>query len=101
HTPLTALLVSLHDALPIYVPSCRSVPRSLRSLPLPSHFPKQIFFYRSEWESRIPKVPIKHFQQFPREVLHWRKFPDITSLPGFQDRKSTRLNSSHVKISYA
>src|SRR5436309_12348536 len=23
------------------------------------------------------------------------------SLPGFEDRKSTRLNSSHVKISYA
>src|SRR5690349_22592882 len=64
--------LSLHDALPI----CRRFPR----LPAP--------------------VPAKANHN-PRR-LHSRKTAarDV-ALPGQEDRKSTRLNSSHVEISYA
>src|SRR5690606_40930899 len=44
------------------------------------------------------------FRDIMRRVVYdviqrWRAGPDPTDL--FEDRKSTRLNSSHVKISYA
>src|SRR5207302_3940418 len=42
---------------------------------------------------RVPAA----FQQGGRHHLR----PDVCPLPPWPDRKSTRLNSSHVKISYA
>src|SRR5690606_41926912 len=55
-------------------------------------------------------VDVKNLSQYANGVVvgsaivkHIHENPNITALPAFirSDRKSTRLNSSHVKISYA
>src|SRR5690606_37438151 len=50
----------------------------------------------SEWEDRVAKA-VEDVGLNPVQVLN--RYPH--QLSGGQDRKSTRLNSSHVKISYA
>src|SRR5690606_40317343 len=81
--------LSLHDALPI-------------SRPLPA-----------PWPPRDPALPAGappagvaahhggrlHRPGWPRLVGPCGRFPSLLDSPG--DRKSTRLNSSHVKSSYA
>src|SRR5690606_41944384 len=52
------------------------------------------------------EVPVEVGDRFRREVAHRHAAQDDGELGGFLefldgDRKSTRLNSSHVKISYA
>src|SRR5207253_6371648 len=72
--------LSLHDALPILVP--------------PFEGPDELFFY----------TEARRFAEHPdyRENLLYRLGAPIDTT-GFRDkdRKSTRLNSSHVAISYA
>src|SRR5690606_1128538 len=53
-----------------------------------------IFLYLYTPAMIFSQMPVEHIQLVHGEVVD--KFFDI-----FQDRKSTRLNSSHVKISYA
>src|SRR5690606_41816987 len=73
--------LSLHDALPIWVPA----ERSARSLAITFVAPMQC------------DVPVRV------EVEVLREGRAVSQLLGraLQDRKSTRLNSSHVKTSYA
>src|SRR2546429_8791235 len=66
--------LSLHDALPIFAPSA---------------FPRRSSSKRSGHAARV---------QTGLDVLEAEKF---APLRGKQDRKSTRLNSSHGYISYA
>src|SRR5690606_42159475 len=87
--PTTELYtLSLHDALPIWLPSPSptrdSAPRGSKALP----------FRLSCGPFRRPRFqPIPVIQQAVTPLWNLPLFPP--------DRKSTRLNSSHVKISYA
>src|SRR5690606_39342093 len=48
----------------------------------------------------LPKVRLK--KKLPQALHKWNTSSTVWISPlSFQDRKSTRLNSSHVKISYA
>src|SRR5690606_42139477 len=73
--------LSLHDALPIFSPPSPGWS--------PSHTP-------------CPPVPPRA-SPLPGNASRRHKwtFARLMEYAGFRDRKSTRLNSSHVKISYA
>src|SRR5690242_21689146 len=78
-TPTTEIYtLSLHDALPIL--PLRPHGRDLRTLP------------RTRGRHRGPRCPV------PRQLRRTARGGDG---PSAQDRKSTRLNSSHMSISYA
>src|SRR5690606_41764150 len=76
--------LSLHDALPIYAVR---VAHAVKALPL------QIRSARPLREA-ISTAGGVGFESLDASLM-------LTALPGTLDRKSTRLNSSHVKISYA
>src|SRR5690606_39460574 len=85
--------LSLHDALPISASTTQSSPRLM---PMPELAPS-----RQRSPMRICSLP-------PPDRVFMIEAPPPTSLPcptttpaEIRDRKSTRLNSSHVKISYA
>src|SRR5690606_41377328 len=91
---------SLHDALPILVLS-RSQVRKIDALNIPG-------IYALESDDRLdPERParqlIGRIERNPFLVRKWYeeewKRGEVDAYS--QDRKSTRLNSSHVKISYA
>src|SRR5690606_40823661 len=50
---------------------------------------------------RYPKQPLQSYHVFDFEEGFNINGVEIVFIPAGQDRKSTRLNSSHVKISYA
>src|SRR5207249_10779336 len=85
--------LSLHDALPI---SLRA--RIAFVIVLPSRCTNR--------SDRVPRfyprlgAPVKNPPTFPFRSRPLRA-PGRTERPGSEDRKSTRLNSSHVSISYA
>src|SRR5690606_39476397 len=90
YTPPTALpTLSLHDALPIY--------------PIP---PYVVDFYCANARLIVEVDGFAHdnAERAARDALRDQalieKGYDVLRLPA-SDRKSTRLNSSHVKISYA
>src|SRR5690606_41436242 len=69
------------------------------------------FFSRSGSPRHLPSFPTRRSSDL-RHYCHWCDLRDLVGLPGSvgglhdglrnrEDRKSTRLNSSHVKISYA
>src|SRR5690606_41820222 len=88
-TPPHCIILSLHDALPI---SGRLLPVSEFNFPsMVTHFAYIRIWYSSPSNSSHNNCRDKHIGRF------FVKPSDIRS----QDRKSTRLNSSHVKISYA
>src|SRR5690606_42049955 len=95
-TPSTALcLLSLHDALPIFAGETER-----GTLPLLLAYPI------ARWEILLGKL-LAHLAILTLAVLLGHGlaagvaiWTDETSLAGL-DRKSTRLNSSHVKTSYA
>src|SRR5207249_12083742 len=80
--------LSLHDALPIYramvsLPSWKTAAPAILTI---EHAERRKSPRASRWSSlRASQLPISAY----------------TTTPRFQDRKSTRLNSSHVSISYA
>src|SRR5690606_41664534 len=85
--------LSLHDALPIYV----------RDLAVRMHAR-----VRTTRANHLRARPGELFHRVLQRALHARPFGQtLPTLVGAavilncQDRKSTRLNSSHVKISYA
>src|SRR5690606_39834257 len=91
--------LSLHDALPIY--TCASLRRARPALPTTSrpmreHAPlpagQPTWFDPGWYRISAPWPP--QAAADPAIVL-------LGDAPGARDRKSTRLNSSHVKISYA
>src|SRR5438874_3883379 len=75
--------LSLHDALPIY--------RSQRRLRQP----------RKVVKAHANNVPVRCDRERDKASLEERGIHDHRQLAGIPDRKSTRLNSSHVEISYA
>src|SRR5690606_40916463 len=90
--------LSLHDALPILPPAKRAG-GDPRPVPIAADLPR-----------RVAKRPVP--AKFQRRLDHRRQpvrgrpaDPSVEPARGIarvrQDRKSTRLNSSHVKISYA
>src|SRR5690606_41720015 len=75
-----AITLSLHDALPIYrakIGKAPSVPTVRRTI--------------KDWASKKVSFLV------PEGAKTLKFMPSLTQI----DRKSTRLNSSHVKISYA
>src|SRR5699024_12389069 len=87
HTPLHSL--SLHDALPIFIRSkinCRA------TAPNPSSSARHL----------RPRTPRRQ-RSTPRRSTRRRRRGIDRPAPqaACEDRKSTRLNSSHVSISYA
>src|SRR5690606_42103552 len=56
--------------------------------------------YQSNYVSGLRVVDISE-RLAPREIGYFDTVPHGENAPGFEDRKSTRLNSSHVKVSYA
>src|SRR5436309_6182906 len=70
--------LSLHDALPI------SGHQATEAVPA-SHQHQAARRRRQQWAYLVPAAGVIQYEQHPL----------------VQDRKSTRLNSSHVKISYA
>src|SRR5690606_41801510 len=90
---LLSYTLSLHDALPIFSRSitCLAVKPVSRLARKPKVMVgRQVFLNAHELE-----MSIKRHLIFPRTFENRSTFVD------FVDRKSTRLNSSHVKISYA
>src|SRR5207302_10117389 len=91
--------LSLHDALPICLPESWSTTQNVvwkvevpgRGLSSPIVWGDQIFLTSCISEGKIPAA--KKGLYFGGE--QFKPPADV------QDRKSTRLNSSHVKISYA
>src|SRR5690606_41701359 len=91
--------LSLHDALPILRSNGVSFPRVGRNLPL-------VFvacFHFQYTPSRNRAQALKSPLLDPRVKFCARTRDPLVARqrPGGGDRKSTRLNSSHVKISYA
>src|SRR5690606_41725241 len=93
--PLSAL--SLHDALPI----CSSAGRALQSHCRGQGFESPLLHFRPAPPRRGPLhvSPPQRATRAPRVTR--RTSPASKRHGGERDRKSTRLNSSHVKISYA
>src|SRR5690606_41622413 len=92
--------LSLHDALPIYTLHLLN-----ESNPI-SGFQRVV--YGSFWPVKkigFPPMPIDWW--WIQQELRLPRISQLLSSTGYQhccnwlDRKSTRLNSSHVKISYA
>src|SRR5207249_11419554 len=86
----------------------------IRPPPISTLFPyTTLFRSRSCIHCRSRALLVRHITSYPRTTAAIRSFPDRCSLsatgraadtatePGCEDRKSTRLNSSHVSISYA
>src|SRR5690606_40695565 len=62
------------------------------------HTQHYIFNYQYSAKNRIFRAEV-YRKQYSNLVTYNESMPDVNSV--FTDRKSTRLNSSHVKISYA
>src|SRR5207302_11489651 len=96
-TPTPIYTLSLHDALPIYSPSRPHEERSSPKAPEQPHIGR---FYDSQFLTSVEIVGCI--------LADCRRAKTVTvcaavsrAEPAPEDRKSTRLNSSHVKISYA
>src|SRR5439155_17026273 len=82
---------SLHDALPIFDPDLRD---HVDGIPLahPS---------RADADGGMPIHALTHVTLLARRIRRSRSPCRPASVHDQRDRKSTRLNSSHVAISYA
>src|SRR5690606_39306467 len=87
--------LSLHDALPILPESGFEEPMYEQPVVIVPSLPVQREFDASTQNQPQGRVP--HLVELP--LSFQKSVPDLTF--NSQDRKSTRLNSSHVKISYA
>src|SRR5690606_41910606 len=96
--PVTSVLytLSLHDALPISAVGGRH-DKLLIVLVLVDHFDQPV----GRAVSRIEHLAFSVQYEFLQIKRYRFRNTEILHLLGNQDRKSTRLNSSHVKISYA
>src|SRR5699024_11444538 len=101
HLPSTLLIssLSLHDALPICQAGHGGIHQNMSELPR-SYGVSTYGCPQSGWR---PAYAQSHPQT---QVWNRQELRDTRSLrqkvqPSEQDRKSTRLNSSHVSISYA
>src|SRR5690606_41267019 len=83
--------LSLHDALPIFETSPRLIERQKEVL--------GSFKINIQWIDRFDAVPHGLLILVSNELFDALPIRQFVKYDG--DRKSTRLNSSHVKISYA
>src|SRR5690606_41511995 len=84
-SPTAIYTLSLHDALPIFIPANAKYPLGLVAL---DNF---LFTLDNYYEDLENYINDRVKDRKSHEIL-WH---------AVEDRKSTRLNSSHVKISYA
>src|SRR3989442_10219067 len=74
----------------------------IRRPPRSTLFPYTTLFRSPVANLRAPGDQIKvRIPDDPDRVLVWRTAPNPCAVRQTRDRKSTRLNSSHVRISYA
>src|SRR5690554_4539497 len=66
---------------------------------LPKTWTCAYFSRKTNWNLELSPGKYKHVGVFPEQEKHWKYLEEHVK-PG-EDRKSTRLNSSHVRISYA
>src|SRR5690606_41722784 len=90
--PTASYTLSLHDALPIWPPppglsATSANRREGREVSSPQALASRVD------SSRLVRLAVKRWR--------WLQAKRATSRATRSDRKSTRLNSSHVKISYA
>src|SRR5438445_7285001 len=82
-TATTAIYtLSLHDALPIYVP-------------------ERIDLIIAKMTAKLPKYRYQTCDELIKDLESLGLASEVLSFVPRQDRKSTRLNSSHANISYA
>src|SRR5690606_39683894 len=91
HAPTRTHTISLHDALPILSRSCVR-PRTRRTAPRTHSFKRAC--RRAGGVSASSSASVR--AGFAADVVS-----ALCARGARRDRKSTRLNSSHVKISYA
>src|SRR5690606_41749812 len=97
---LAICTLSLHDALPILIAAAEKERGGA--------FTEQAGLRAAmkDLESRLEglrrrNAEIDRFCQQRREMFDWQPVAECELPETLEDRKSTRLNSSHVKISYA
>src|SRR5690606_39540578 len=99
-TPSDTSTLSLHDALPI---SHRPTTRSLRGRPRPRGRSSPLGGFSLTFDLGGPLLDVltapDHVERLLGVLVHLAV--DDGPERADRDRKSTRLNSSHVKISYA
>src|SRR5690606_41295358 len=94
---IATVTLALHDALPIFH---HLTGGGLNDMKLPgTRAPGKVSFGGIWPPAGDKEVATVRGERDGVGVPVYRDFR--LNLPGFQDRKSTRLNSSHVKISYA
>src|SRR5690606_40075597 len=85
--------LSLHDALPILLDT---IFNNIYNIIIGKFFSvAQVGFYTRAMSVR--QLPVQNISAALNKVT----YPLFSSIQNDEDRKSTRLNSSHVKISYA
>src|SRR5690606_41564365 len=92
---------SLHDALPIYLEHHVITFHSTKFNYLDEYNIKNIYLVNGKKINRLKEI-YRLLKTGDFDIIHtWGNSETIYSyLPGLLDRKSARLNSSHVKISY-
>src|SRR5699024_12081173 len=93
-SPHTSML-SLHDALPI---SSAIMPRAVPRTPFVRFLSTEI---KDAIDKAVQLLPVVLFMKGTPEFPQCGFLRATIQTLGQQDRKSTRLNSSHVSISYA
>src|SRR5690606_39746821 len=95
HDPATLVIytLSLHDALPIFADEAGE-----RDQKIPG---RRIGYYRQVCRYLFVGSDVAHIQKEALSGRHCAPLAGGVCDPRTRDRKSTRLNSSHVKISYA
>src|SRR5699024_11958431 len=93
HTSITYIYsLSLHDALPI-----------LSSKIMPTHlFRKHLYFFHFIAIFHIFHMfyTFRHLAEYGMNAIEMKGIEHVKNMKNGEDRKSTRLNSSHVSISY-
>src|SRR5699024_12158447 len=98
HTAIHTL--SLHDALPIFIAANLIHSNHLRRHGADQHHHSLRLWAAVQHIRADPHVVLRHSLMAPSDLRTLVHNPHTMSRP-FLDRKSTRLNSSHVSISYA
>src|SRR5690606_40850952 len=93
--------LSLHDALPISdLEEARQFAEAIHA-----EYPGKMLAYNCSpsfnWKRYLDDDTIARFQRELAAMGYKFQFITLAGFHALKDRKSTRLNSSHVKISYA